>query len=215
MAVTIDVPGLVAVNDAMLPEPDAARPIPGVVFVQLNVVPSTAPVKFTAAVGEPLHKVWLEGATTVGVGFTVIVKLCEGPVQVLVDGVTVMVAVTAAVPRLIAVNEAMFPEPEAARPMPGVVFVQLNVVAGTLPLKVTAVVGAPLHNVWLEGAVTLGVGFTVILKLCEVPVQLLAVGVTVIVAVTAAVPRLVAVNDAIFPEPEDARPILEVVFVQL
>ena len=35
--------------------PEAANPIEGVLFVQLYTVPFTAPVKLTAAVGEPLH----------------------------------------------------------------------------------------------------------------------------------------------------------------
>jgi hypothetical protein len=54
-------------------------------------------------------------------------------------------------------------------------------------------------------------------KVLEGPVQLtdplVKVGVTVIVAVTGAVPLLVAVNDAISPEPVAGRPMLVVLFV--
>ena len=82
-------------------------------------------MKDTAVVAAPLHKVWLDIELTVGVGFTVIVKLFAVPPQVLAVGVTVIVAVTAAEPGLVAVNEAMFPVPEAASPIPGVLLVQI------------------------------------------------------------------------------------------
>ena len=42
-----------------------------------------------------------------------------------ITGVTVMVAVTGAVPAFVAVNEGILPVPLAARPMEGVLFVQL------------------------------------------------------------------------------------------
>ena len=41
---------MVAVKLAMLPVPDAARPILVVLLVQLYTVPATKPVKLTAAV---------------------------------------------------------------------------------------------------------------------------------------------------------------------
>jgi len=54
-----------------------------------------------------------------------------------------------------------------------------------------------------------GVGLTVIVKFCAVPEQLAPpfekVGVTVMVAVIAAIPGLVAVKEAIFPVPLAAR----------
>ena len=71
-----------ATNDGMLPVPLAARPIEVVLLVQLYTVPVTAPVKVTAVVLEVLHTTWLAGCTTVGVGFTVMVKLVGVPVQV-------------------------------------------------------------------------------------------------------------------------------------
>jgi hypothetical protein len=56
-----------------------------------------------------------------GNGFTVIVKVADVPVQVTLllvkAGVTVMVAVTGDPVMLVAVYEAIFPVPEAARPM--------------------------------------------------------------------------------------------------
>ena len=62
---------------------------------------------------------------TVGAGLTVIVNVMGVPTQPLADGVTVIVAITGAVPALVAVNEAILPLPAAARPMDGVVLVQL------------------------------------------------------------------------------------------
>ena len=87
-------------------------------------------VKFTVVVKALLQTTWLGTAVTVAVGFTVMVKEAGVPVQeaplLAYTGVTVMVAVTGAVPVLTAVKEGMvLPEPLAARPMEGVLFVQL------------------------------------------------------------------------------------------
>jgi len=72
-----------AVNDAILPDPLAASPIDGVLFVQLNTIapPVVGVEKLTAAVGVPLHTVWLAGWFTCGVGLTVIVNDVDVPVQ--------------------------------------------------------------------------------------------------------------------------------------
>jgi len=80
------------------------------------------------------------------------------PGQVKCTGVTVMVAVTVVLPVLMAVNAAMFPVPLAGRPMEVLSFVQLKTVFASEPLKFTAVVLAPLHNVWFGGCSTSGVG---------------------------------------------------------
>ena len=60
---------------------------------------------------------------------TVIVKLVVGPVQgtppLVKVGVTVIVAVTGAVPLFTAVNAAILPDPLANNPMEGVLFTQL------------------------------------------------------------------------------------------
>ena len=85
-----------------------------------------------------------------------------------------MVAVTGAVPVLIAVKLAILPVPLAARPMEVVLFVQLYTVPGglvTAPVKVTAVVGAPLHTTWLATAFTVGIGLTTTVAVIGVPVQ--------------------------------------------
>ena len=89
----------------------------------------------------------MAGCTTLGVGFTVIVKLCKGPVQPLINGTTLMVAVTGAVVKLIAVNDGIFPTPFDASPIELLLFVQLKPVPLTAPLKFTAFVAVPLHRV--------------------------------------------------------------------
>jgi hypothetical protein len=62
---------------------------------------------------------------TVGDGLTVTVNVCVVPVHPLAVGVTEIVAVTGAVPEFTAVKAGIFPDPLAARPIEGVVFVQL------------------------------------------------------------------------------------------
>jgi len=57
VAVTGTFVGLVAMNDGILPVPLAPSPIDVLLFVQLNIVPATGPVKITGAVGSPLHTV--------------------------------------------------------------------------------------------------------------------------------------------------------------
>lgn len=88
-------------------------------------MPVTPPPNVMAVVAAPLQSVWLATAFTVGRGFTVIVNVVGAPGQPLAVGVTVMVAVTGAVPALVAVNEPMLPTPLAPKPMDGVLFVQL------------------------------------------------------------------------------------------
>ena len=72
---------LVAVKLAILPVPAAARPMVVLLLVQLYTVPATAPVKFTAVVLAPLHNTCGNTAFTVGIGFTVMVNVCDVPVQ--------------------------------------------------------------------------------------------------------------------------------------
>ena len=71
-----------AVKLGILPVPLAAKPIDGLLLVQLYTVPATAPVKVTAAVGVLAQITWLAGWFTVGVGFTVIVNVTGKLTQV-------------------------------------------------------------------------------------------------------------------------------------
>ena len=104
----------------------------------------------------------------------------------------------------------MLPVPLAASPIEVLSFVQLYEVA-PLPAKVIAVVLDPAQIVWLPGLFTTGVGLTVMVKLCGVPLQLTVLnvytGVTVIVATTGLLPVLVAVKLPVAPVPAPPRPI--------
>ena len=206
VATTGTVPELIAVNDGIFPTPLSAKPMEGLLLLQTKVVPATGPLKLTAVVDAPLHTTWLATGFTLGVGLTVMVKVICGPVQPFAKGPTVMVATTGAIPELIARKDGIFPVPLEASPMDGVSLLQTKVVPATGPLKLTADVACPLHNTWLAMGLTDGVGFTVIVKVIGIPVHPVEEGVTVIVAVTGAAPRFVAVNDGISPVPVNGRP---------
>ena len=111
------------------------------------MVPLTVPVKFIALVAAPLHKAWLGGRATSGVGFTVMVNICGKPVQPFADGVTVIVAVTGALVILTALKAGIFPVPLAANPIEVLLFVQLKAVPLTAPVKFIVFVVVPLHKV--------------------------------------------------------------------
>ena len=82
-----------------------------------------------------------------GMGFTVIVNVCGVPRQPDADGVTVMVAITGAVVKLVAVKDPISPVPLAASPIEVLLFVQVKVVLLTAPLNIMKAVTAPLHNI--------------------------------------------------------------------
>ena len=65
------------------------------------------------------------------------------PVQPFAVGVTVIVVVIGEVVAFVAMNEGIFPEPLAARPMAVLVFVHVNVVPLTGPDKFVIGVVAP------------------------------------------------------------------------
>ena len=181
VAVCTTVVTLVAVKLAILPVPDAARPIVLFVLVQLNTVPATVPVNTTGAVGEALHNTWLAGCATVGVGLTVIVNVMDAPVQVtpplVYTGVTMIVATEGVTPELIAVKLGILFVPLSARPIVALSLTQVNCKAPVGPVvglvKFTGAVGAPLHTIWFATGFTIGVGFTVIVKLTGKLTQLI------------------------------------------
>lgn len=219
VAVTGALVALVAVKAAILPVPDAARPIEGVLLVQPKAVLGMVPLNATGAVVPLLQITWLAIAFTVGVGLTVMLNVPGVPAQVTLlpvkEGVTVIRAVTGAVPLLTALKDTILPVPDAGRPMEAVLLVQLYTVPATGPLKATAVVGAPLQRFWLLIAFTVAVGFTVMVKVVAGPGQPLADGVTVIVAVCTVEVLFVAVKEAILPLPLAVRPIDALELVQL
>ena len=75
------------------------------------------------------------------------VNVWAAPGQPAADGVTVIVAVTGALVKLMAVKAGIFPLPEAAKPIVGLLFVQLKVVPLTAPEKFIALVVAALHKI--------------------------------------------------------------------
>ena len=215
VAVTAFEPALVPLNAAMFPVPLAPRPIEVLSFVQLKVVPLTEPEKTIAVVALLLQTTWLAGSVTVGVGLALIVNDCDGPVQPLAKGVTAKVAVTEVVPELIAVNAAIAPVPLEANPIAGRLLVQVYVVPVTVPLKLITEVEAPLQTTWLAGSTTVGVGFTVMVKVSVGPVHPLAEGVTLMVATTGVDPVFTAANETMLPLPLAARPMEGWLLVQL
>jgi len=88
------------------------------------------------------------------------------------------------------------------------------VVPATGFVKLMAVVVAPLQSVWSVTLSTVGVGFTVMVNVSTGPGQPFAVGVTVTVEVTGALPILVAVKVPMLPLPETAKPMVALLFVQ-
>ena len=71
------------------------------------------------------------------------------------------------------------------------------------------------QTVMLDKLSTWGVGLIVIVKLIGFPLQLLATGVTVMLAIMALLPGLIVVNAGIFPVPLAPNPIFALEFVQL
>ena len=122
---------LEAVKVGTLPTPlVGARPIVCGVRDQEKVAPDTLLVNTTDGTVAPLQCVWLTIGVTAGIGLTVIVKVMGVPVHTAptlgeVTGVTVIVAVTGAEPAFCAVKDGILPLPAAARPIEGVLFVQL------------------------------------------------------------------------------------------
>ena len=132
-------------KDAILPVPLAARPIDTLLFVQLYTVPGTKPVKFTGAVGLPLHTTWLATGLTVGIGLTTTVAVIVGPVQPLADGVMVKVTVIGALVALVSVPLIGDPDPLAGIPVAVATLslVQVYVVPATGPLRTIGVIADP------------------------------------------------------------------------
>ena len=118
-------------------------------------------------------------ALTLPVGFTVMVNVLGVPAVLIPPlvyvGVTVIVAVIGAVVVLLTVKAAMLPVPLAARPIPGVSFVQAYVVVPPVftVLNVTAVVLAPAATTWLLTEFIDGLGFTVTVNVLGVPAVLI------------------------------------------
>ncbi len=89
-------------------------------------MPVTVLLKLTTDVLAVLQTVCVAGDTfMVGVGDTLTVNDCTVPTQVADVGVTAITAVAVVLPVLVAVNAAMLPEPDAAKPIDVLVLVQV------------------------------------------------------------------------------------------
>ena len=193
---TVAVPVLMVVNAGIVPVPVVPRPIDGVVLVQLKIVPGTELVNMNAPAVPPLHTVVLAGAEATGVGNTLTVNDCSAPGQPANIGVTAITAVAVTEPVLMAVNAAMLPEPDAARPMVELELVQEKVVPGAVLPNVKPPAVVLLQTVTLEGnTFMVGVGDTLTVNNFTAPRQVAAVGVTVNTPVAVTVPVLVPVKD--------------------
>lgn len=113
--------------------------------------------------------------TGVMVGLTLIRKDTCGPVQVFIPepvcGVTKMEAILAVEFGLVAIKDGIFPFPFDARPIELLLFIQTKFVPGTLPLNTISLVVDPLQKVCSVILLTVGVGFTVIVKVFDCPSQ--------------------------------------------
>ena len=72
---------------------------------------------------------------------------------------------------LVAVKLAILPVPAVARPIVVLLLVQLYTVPATAPVKFTAAVAVLLHTTCGNTAFTVGIGFTVIVNVVGVPLQ--------------------------------------------
>ena len=179
VAVTGEVPLLTALKEGMFPVPDAASPIPGALFVQLKEVPLTGPLKLIAEVVSLLQSTALLRVLTDGVGFTVIVKVAGVPVQLLAEGVTLIVAVTGVDPVLPAMKEGRSPVPEAGSPMEVLSFSHKKLLPVTAPCSEVAGIVSELQTTRFEGGTTVGIGLTSTDTVTGFPVQPFAVGLIV------------------------------------
>lgn len=200
---------LVAINDGILPVPLAPRPIEVVLFVQLYVTPPTGLLKFTAAVGVPVHTVWFAIGSTDAAGYTSTVAVVVEPGHPFAVVVMVNVTITDALVVLVSVPFIGVPEPLAAIPMTVAVLslVQEKVVPATPLINTMGVIADALQMDWLDGVATaFGVGLTSTVAVIAAPGQLLAVGVIVNVTVNGAL--VVLVNEPLMlPAPLAAIPV--------
>jgi hypothetical protein len=151
VAITGDELSFTATKEGISPVPFAGRPIDGLLFTHLYMVPGTDPVKCIAFVDAPLHRTWSPGCNKPGVGLIVNVKILAGPGHPLAVGITEIVAVTVALVAFMALKDGILSLPPVGRPIEILLLVQVKVVPLTKPAKLIPVVGAPLHTTWLAG----------------------------------------------------------------
>lgn len=131
------------------------------------------------------------------------------------DGVTVMVAETGDAVLFTAVKLGTLLLPAAASPIELLELVQVYDAPTGRLLKLDDDIIVPEHTLKLAGTKAAGLGFTVIIKDEEGPVQPFSVGVTVMVDEMLVVPGFNAVKAGISPLPLEASPIAVLEFVQV
>ena len=122
-------------------------------------------------------------------------------------------------PIFTAVNVGINPvPPDEFNPILWLELVQLYVVPAIVFKARFRLTVFPLQYTCGKGVLTCGVGFTVIVNVIGVPVQVVPpfsnFGVTVIVCTIGVVPVFTAVNAGIGPEPEAAKPIVGIELAQ-
>ena len=116
---------------------------------------------------------------------------------------------------LVAIKLGILPVPLAGSPIEGFEFVQLRIVPCGILEKLVDGTVVPVQMIELEGTITVGNGFIVMVKLYSAPLQLFSDGITFIVAMMGVLELLTAVNAGILPFPLAARPISGFELLQL
>ncbi len=116
---------MVAVNDGTLPTPLPPRPIALLLLVQVKVAPAGLLVKVLAGTVAPRHTATFGLGTTPADARTTTIKVMGGPAQPPKLGVTVIVPCIGVVVGLAAVKAGTVPLPLAARPIAGLLLVQV------------------------------------------------------------------------------------------
>lgn len=106
-------------NTGKLPVPFDASPIAEFELIQVYVVPEILLLKLLTGTNVPLQTAKSAGTTTTGSGFTVIVKVAAGPLQLFKVGITVIVAVIGVTVLFKAVKAGILSIPAAASPIAG------------------------------------------------------------------------------------------------
>ena len=150
-----------AVIKLILPLPEAAKPMFVFEFVQFKILVFDVAKRLIVNILPP-HKAVSAVDKTLGVGFTIIVKLMGVPAQPLAVGVTVIFAVWVVDTEGVAAT-TILPEPLVAMPTAVLSEVQLNTVPDVLLLN-GMFNGAPAQTSTFATEDIIGAGLTMITK---------------------------------------------------
>ncbi len=126
-----------------------------------------------------------------------------------------MIDVIGVTPVFTALNGVMLFTPAAGRLVAVLLLVHRKVVTPIVLVKTMFCVGVPLQAVCTDGdAVTVGVGFTVMVSFWLKPTHPLAVGVTTIIAYTGTIPGFEATNEGMLVVPDALYPMDVLLLVQ-